>query len=458
MSLPKYPHYKPSGVQWLGDVPAHWGVDRIKASIASARNGIWGDEPLGAESDIACVRVADFDRGRLQVKQKIPTVRSVTEKERAGRILQQGNLLLEKSGGGEIQPVGQVVLYQLDEPAVCSNFVARIVLKQGMYPGFWNYVHSAAYSVGVNIGSINQTSGIQNLDQDRYFNERAPFPPLDEQTAIAHFLDHETSKIDALIAEQEKLIHLLAEKRQATISHAVTRGLDPAAPMKDSGIEWLGEVPAHWEILTFQRCVYVQEGQVDPENEPFRSMILIAPNHVESGTGRILGTETAQEQAAESGKYLCKSGDVIYSKIRPALRKVCIAPEDCLCSADMYPLRGIAGLSNSFLMWFMLSEPFSALAVLESERVAMPKINRESLKAVWVPVPSLQEQVKISTFLAQETTRLDTLRAEAERAIALLKERRAALIAAAVTGQIDVRQNSEILNGGEARDAVAALS
>lgn len=124
----------------------------------------------------------------------------------------------------------------------------------------------------------------------------------------------------------------------------------------------------------------------------------------------------------------------------------------------MYPLRGIAGLSNSFLMWFMLSEPFSALAVLESERVAMPKINRESLKAVWVPVPSLQEQVKISTFLAQETTRLDTLRAEAEHAIALLKERRAALIAAAVTGQIDVRQNSEILNGGEACDAVAALS
>ena len=287
---------------------------------------------------------------------------------------------------------------------------------------------------------------------------KIPVPSLQEQNAIAHFLDHETAKIDALIAEQEKLIHLLAEKRQATISHAVTRGLDPAAPMKDSGVAWLGEVPAHWEILTFQRCVYVQEGQVDPENEPFRSMILIAPNHVESGTGRILGTETAQEQAAESGKYLCKSGDVIYSKIRPALRKVCIAPEDCLCSADMYPLRGIAGLSNSFLMWFMLSEPFSALAVLESERVAMPKINRESLKAVWVPVPSLQEQVKISTFLAQETTRLDTLRAEAERAIALLKERRAALIAAAVTGQIDVRQNSEILNGGEARDAVAALS
>lgn len=122
-----------------------------------------------------------------------------------------------------MQPVGQVVMYHLDAPAVCSNFVAKVVLKPYMAPDYWNYVHSAAYAVGVNIGSISQTSGIQNLDADRYFNERAPFPPFDEQTAIATFLDRETAKIDALIAEQEKLLTLLAEKRQATISHAVTR-------------------------------------------------------------------------------------------------------------------------------------------------------------------------------------------------------------------------------------------
>ena len=219
-------------MSWIGHVPSHWNIDRIKASIASARNGIWGDEPQGNENDIACVRVADFDRGRLRVKQLIPTMRSVTEKERADRVLRTGDLLLEKSGGGELQPVGQIVLYQLNTPAVCSNFVARVALKPGMCADYWNYVHSAAYAVGVNVGSINQTSGIQNLDQDRYFNERAPFPPEPEQTAIAAFLDRETAKIDALIAEQEKLIALLAEKRQATISHAVTRGLNPNTPMK----------------------------------------------------------------------------------------------------------------------------------------------------------------------------------------------------------------------------------
>ena len=111
MSLPGYSQYKDSGVQWLGEVPAHWLIDRIKASVESARNGVWGEEPKGDESDIACVRVADFDRTKLLVKEPVPTYQSITEKERAGRLLSRGNLLLEKSGGGDLQPVGQVVMY-----------------------------------------------------------------------------------------------------------------------------------------------------------------------------------------------------------------------------------------------------------------------------------------------------------------------------------------------------------
>ncbi|TIC85196.1 restriction endonuclease subunit S [Crenobacter intestini] len=439
MSLPKYPEYKDSGVEWLGSVPSHWKVDRLKAAVQSCKNGIWGDEPKGDESDIPCVRVADFDRIRLVVNEDVPTLRSVTDKERIGRLLKKGDLLLEKSGGGDLKPVGQVVLYQSENAAVCSNFVARLQLKEHLVSGFWNYAFAATYAAGLNTRCTNQTSGIQNLDQERYFNETAIFPPVAEQAAIAEFLDRETAKIDALIAEQEKLIVLLAEKRQATISHAVTRGLNPAAPMKDSGVEWLGQVPAHWEVMTFQRCVYVQEGQVDPESDEYSSMVLIAPNHVESASGRLLYVETAQEQAAQSGKYLCRGGDVIYSKIRPGLRKACIAPSDCLCSADMYPLRGNENLSNTFLLWFILSEQFSALAVLESERVAMPKINRESLKAVWLPIPPINEQIAIGNFLNSEATRLDALGEEAQQAIELLKERRAALIAAVVTGQIDVR-------------------
>jgi type I restriction enzyme S subunit len=246
-------------------------------------------------------------------------------------------------------------------------------------------------------------------------------PSLVEQQVIASFLDSETSKIDSLVSEQRRLIELLKEKRQAVISHAVTKGLDPNVKMKDSGIEWLGEVPEHWEVKAFQRCVDVAEGQVDPTLLEYSGMILIAPNHIESGTGRLRDLETAIDQGAISGKYFCKAGDVIYSKIRPALRKVCIAPGNALCSADMYPLQAHSGLTNEFLFRWILTEHFSAFAVLESDRVAMPKINRESLN------------------ITRQIEDFDSLISQAERAIDLLQERRTALISAAVTGKIDVR-------------------
>ena len=202
---------------------------------------------------------------------------------------------------------------------------------------------------------------------------------------------------------------------------------------QDVGHAWLPDLPEHWAIRRLQRCVAVAEGQVDPEEPDYSQMLLLAPNHIESGTGRLLDLQSADDQGAESGKYFCRAGDVVYSKIRPALRKVAIAPEDCLCSADMYPLRTHSGLTNDFLYWWLLSEPFSALAVMESQRVAMPKINRESLAAMLIPVPSIQEQLGIATFLDRETAKIDALVAEQRRLIELLKEKRQAVISRAVT-------------------------
>jgi type I restriction enzyme, S subunit len=210
-------------------------------------------------------------------------------------------------------------------------------------------------------------------------------------------------------------------------------GYKPYPKYKESGVEWLGEVPEHWMVTYFQRCVAISEGQVDPEKDEYMSMTLIGPNHIDSGTGRILELETATAQGAESGKYFCHKGDVVYSKIRPALRKVCIAPTDCLCSADMYPLSGFNGMSNGFLFWFILSEPFSAFAVLESDRVAMPKINRETLKSLSIPLPPILDQEAIYTFLDRETSKLDILIREQKELITLLQEKRLALISNAVT-------------------------
>ncbi len=198
--------------------------------------------------------------------------------------------------------------------------------------------------------------------------------------------------------------------------------------------KFLGAVPKSWSVGAFRYYVQVREGQVDPQAANVEDLTLIAPNHVEPRTGRLIAIETAAEQGAESGKYWCDAGDVIYSKIRPALRKVAMAPHDCLCSADMYPLKGRNGLSNRFLYWYLLSEQFSDFALRESARVAMPKLNRETLAAASVPVPSKDEQERIANFLDEQTKRVDALISEKERLVDVVNSLKFDAIDRAVLG------------------------
>ncbi|MBE0435929.1 MAG: restriction endonuclease subunit S, partial [Methylomicrobium sp.] len=164
---------------------------------------------------------------------------------------------------------------------------------------------------------------------------------------------------------------------------------------------------------------------------------------VESSSGRILKKETASEQGADSGKYLCEKGEVIYSKIRPALAKACICEdEETICSADMYPLNCDSRMLNEYLLWLILSNEFTRYAILESDRVAMPKINRESLAKIKFPVPPINEQLSALNLIHDNTSRLEKVIEETNTSIDLLKEHRTALISAAVTGKIDVRHNN----------------
>ena len=416
-------------MDWLGEVPGHWALKPLWTCFRRVkRTGFDAEELLSVYRDHGVVLKASREDNFNKPSDDLSVYQLVIP----------GDLAINKmkawQGSVAISPHRGIV-----SPAYFVYEALHIENSR--------YLHYLMRSVRYITGYLSVSKGIRinQWDLEPQLHSRMPLmvPPLPEQVAIAAFLDRETAKIDALVAEQQRLIELLKEKRQAVICHAVTKGLNPDAPMKDSGVEWLGAVPEHWQIRRFQRCVYVVEGQVDPEEPGYASLALIAPNHVESGTGRLLGLESAEDQAAESGKYPCHSGDVVYSKIRPALRKVCIAPQDCLCSADMYPLRGHSGLSNGFLLWSMLSEQFSSLAVLESLRVAMPKINRESLKPIPLLLPPTAEQRSIVVHIEHETAKLDTLTREAQRAIDLLQERRTALISAAVTGQIDVRPASE---------------
>ena len=267
-----------------------------------------------------------------------------------------------------------------------------------------------------------------------------PHPPLSEQKAIVQFLDHTDDQIRRYIAGKERLIALLEEERQALVHQAVTRGLNPSVKLKNSGVEWLGEVPEHWEVARFGQHVNIAEGQVNPRIEPYASMLMIAPNHIESGTGQLLSRETASEQGAISGKYFCQAGDIVYSKIRPALAKVTVAPTDSLCSADMYPLRSRGSLQRDFLLWILLSTGFTAWSVLESDRVAMPKINRQTLNNAHILLPPVAEQASIGQHLNEDTTKVANAIIRARRQIDLMNEYRTRLIADVVTGQLDVRE------------------
>ncbi len=230
-----YAEYKESGQKWLGQVPGHWSMRRLRASISDCANGVWGSDPNGKD-DLICVRVADFDRVSHRVSLKKKTLRAIPLSARSRRLLRNGDLLLEKSGGGDLQPVGAVVSYDHDDPAVCSNFVARMPLADGYDSHFAVSLHFTLYASRINVLSIKQTTGIQNLDSKAYLREVVAFPPPDEQAAIVRFLDHANRKIDGFIRAKRKLIGLLNEQKQAIIHRAVTRGLHPDVPLKPSGI------------------------------------------------------------------------------------------------------------------------------------------------------------------------------------------------------------------------------
>jgi type I restriction enzyme S subunit len=257
-------------------------------------------------------------------------------------------------------------------------------------------------------------------------------------------LDYANGKIERAIRAKRKLIGLFNEQKHAIIHRAVTRGLDPNVKLKPSGIPWLGDVPEHWTLKRFKYVATINTGQVDPRKPKYRNLILIAPNHIRSGDGYLIEKETAADQGADSGKYMVTSGQIIYSKIRPNLRKATIAPCNCLCSADMYPISPkTSELSTDFLLALLLSQAFTKFAVDSSMRVAMPKVNREALANCILWFPSLNEQTQILEYLGREMAPFDTAIIRTQREIDLLREYRTTLTAEVVTGKLDVRETAK---------------
>lgn len=440
-----YPEYKESGIEWLGKVPQGWSIHSLKRSVDGVTNGIWGNEPDN-ESDLIVLRVADFNRDQLNISDDKLTFRSIDPKDRASRLLKKGDLLIEKSGGGDKTLVGCVVLFDKDYPAVTSNFVAKMTPQEGFDSSFLRYAFSQLYAGKVNFPSIKQTTGIQNLDSDAYLLESFVFPSFTEQQKIASFLDHETAKIDTLIVKQEKLIELLKEKRQAVISHAVTKGLNPDAPMRDSGVEWLGKVPEHWFVVPIKRMCEVKDGTHDTPkyvDKGENSFPLITSKDFE---GKNISFESAKYISKEAHREIVKRsntevGDVLMSMIGGNIGKALIVKETAEFSIKNVALFKTTRKSAlaSYILYYLESGLLDIQISLQSRGGAQGFLSLGDLRnLVFFKVPE-DELNTIVEHLDLKISKYDRLINIASDKIALLSERKTALISAAVTGKIDVR-------------------
>ncbi|RJP85196.1 MAG: restriction endonuclease subunit S [Desulfobacteraceae bacterium] len=436
--LKPYPEYKESGLPWLGQMPGHWAQRRMKFLFRERVQKGFPDEPLlAATQSKGVVRKEDYGTRTVTAMKDFHLLKLVVK----------GDFVISLrsfQGGLEVAHCRGIIspAYTVLEP--------RSEALNGYYSRFFkspDFISSLTLFVtGIREG--------QNIDYERLSRAYMPLPPLDEQLAIGRFLDWATGRLTRTIRAKRKVVALLNEQKQAIIHRAVTRGLDPSVPLKPSGIPWIGDIPHHWELRRFKFLATINSGQVDPRKRVYSDMVLIAPNHIESGSGRLLATETAAKQGADSGKYLVTRGQIIYSKIRPNLRKATIAPCDCLCSADMYPITPkTMELSPEYLLMILLSPAFTKFAVDASMRVAMPKVNREALAGCLLWFPGIVEQAQILRIIDRESTPIDTAISRLEREIQLLREYRTRLIADVVTGKLDVR--SVRCEGGSVNEDIA---
>ena len=269
--------------------------------------------------------------------------------------------------------------------------------------------------------SMTGAGGLRRVSEKAILDWHPKITHLDAQRAIADFLDRETARIDRLIEKKQRLVELLREKYFAELD----------------GLTFPEVVPKN-ELVPFRWICLIAEGQVDPTSDKWRDRMLVAPNHIESRTGRLLASESAEEQGAISGKYAFGAGTVLYSKIRPALAKACISQHAGMCSADMYPIIPDKRLRPEYLLMQLLSARFTDWATLESMRVAMPKINRETLGRFRLRVPPPEVQGRYVSSFERSRVHFEGVTDKIETSIDRLKEYRSALITAAVTGQIDV--------------------
>ncbi|MPS70920.1 MAG: hypothetical protein E2586_20795 [Novosphingobium sp.] len=440
MSFPGYDHYKDSGVDWLGTVPSHWSVERITNLYREATEAGNDDLPILSVSIHSGVSDDELDPDEVERKVSRSEDRSKYKQVQPNDLVY--NMMRAWQGGfGAVRVAGMVSpAYVVARPksAVPSKYVELLLRTPGAVE------EMRRRSRGV-------TDFRLRLYWDEFKDMRIALPPETERDRIVAFLDRETTKIDALVAEQERLIALLKEKRQAVISYAVTKGLSPDVPMKDSGIEWLGQIPAHWSVCPLSYRYTVALGKMLDEKKITGNFLrpYLRNTDVQWKSINYNDLPEMDFEQHELDRYsiingdlvVCEGGEVGRAAIWRATETVCYQK-----ALHRLRTRDTENDTTEFLLFFF--ELYVNLGVFAASegKSTIAHLPAERLRRYKFVFPPIEEQFEIAEYLTRVSQAWDILEAEAQSAITLLQERRAALISAAVTGKIDVRGVVETSN------------
>ena len=420
--LKPYPAYRDSGSPWLGEVPEHWEVRRNGRLFIQRNETEYADLPILEVSLRTGVRVRQFDKGDR--KQKM-TDRSQYKRAAQGDIAY--NMMRMWQGAVGVAPM--------------DGLVSPAYVVACPFPGIDSRYYSYLFRTGDYMSEIDNLSRGIVSDRNRLYWDDfkqlpAVFPPFNEQVKIADFLDGHQCLANRLVRNKERLIALLKERKQAIIDCAVTRGLDPNAPMKPTGMNWMPEAPAHWRTRRLKACatnVIDMTGGREPGD------VYIALEHVESWTGKIVDVDF--DTAFESQVKRFRTDDVLFGKLRPYLAKSARPSRGGVCVGEFLVLRSSNDdLLSGYLEMLLRSKSVVDAIDASTFGAKMPRADWQFIGNMRFPLPPVSEQAAIVERLERSAAAIDAALARARRQIGLLREYRERLINDVVTGKLDVRE------------------
>lgn len=428
--------YKDTGIKWLGVIPEHWEVKKIKYTSVLL-NGYAFDSNSYVDTGVPIIRIGDvgseIDWNEMK---RVPS--DLLHILSRFRVL-KGDILIALTGA----TIGKNSVFKTDKVALLNQ---RVGVIRGLHieQGFLKYVVcSDGFKKAIDF--LCYGGAQDNIGKGEVGNISTGLPPLSEQRAIADFLDRETERIDTLIAKKERQIELLQEKRAALISHVVTKGLNPNVKMKDSGIEWLGQIPDHWVTISIKRKFEIQLGKMlqnGPESDADVSVPYIKALHVLWGKVDTSDLPEMWASTADLKQYGVKRGDLLVCEGGEAGRAGIVESSPCTCIIQnaVHRVRGKNG-DVRFLQYMLHAVSTMGWFDVLCNKATIAHFTREKLSELRIPLPpSSDEQRSISTYLDGETSHIDTLISKIQNSIRKLREYRTVLISAAVTGKIDVRK------------------